>query len=404
MNPAVVILAVLFCTSTVLSLTMGLAWRDLGRPRHALTWSIAFGVASFQWIVNATGLLLFPKALPYIAAVSALSLTSSALCAIGCRQRACLPDRYAWFAGGVVAFTALTVFAFAKFGGSYGAVNCFGGLMFGIAALAVFGRQRWPTPGETVLIGALLLFAVLELFLTIVSVAQSLVGTQQLLDIYRLVLGLGLACGYIATGVAAVFLLATDLAGQMRALTISDPLTGVYNRRGFEQAAARAITMARLYGQPLAVIVADLDGFKAINDRHGHAAGDDVLRRFASHVANALRRGDMIGRLGGEEFGILLGNTDGTTAIAIVDRIRSEVAAMSMGGDVSITITCSFGIAELTAQDKDVSSALNRADLALYRAKTEGRNRVVLNEAEPALPPPRRGIGKARQGATAIRP
>lgn len=404
MNPAVVILAVLFCTSSVLSFTMGLAWRDLGRPTHALTWSIAFGVASFQWIVNATGLLLFPHALPYIAVVSALSLASSALCAIGCRQRAGLPPHYVQFAAAVAVATAVSVIAYAVGGGTYGAVNLFAGLMFVIAASATLGRGRSTLPGEMVLAVALLLFAVLELFLTIISVGQGFSGAPELLRLYRLILGLGLACGYIATGVAAVFLLATDLAGQMHVLTISDPLTAVFNRRGFEQAAAHSIAVARLHRQPLAIIVADLDAFKAINDRYGHAVGDDVLRRFATHVASSLRRGDIIGRMGGEEFGILLANTTGAAAVNIIDRIRSEVAALSTGGEMPVQVTCSFGIAVLAADDKDISYALNRADLALYRAKSAGRNKVVLYDPAGEPPPSRRTAAKALRDAVVTAP
>lgn len=381
MTPTAVILAVLFCTNSVLSLTMGLAWRDLGKPRHALTWSMAFGAASFQWIVNATGLQLFPRAVPYLAIVAALSMTSGALWAIGCRQRAGLPPHYFRFSIGVIAFAGIAVTTSALGLGPFSSTSLFGCAMFMISVSSMLGRGRRTTHGERVLICAMAIFAVLELLLVILSVAQIASRTPELMNVYRLILGLGLTCGYIVTGVAAIFLIATDLAVQMRVLTISDPLTGVYNRRGFEQAAAQAIVATRLRGEPLAVIIADLDAFKTINDRHGHAIGDDVLQRFATHVANSLRRGDIVGRLGGEEFGILLASTTGEAAVAIVDRLRSEFAALSIGSDVSVQVTCSFGIAELADEDKDVGTAVNRADQALYRAKSAGRNRVVLNDS-----------------------
>jgi diguanylate cyclase (GGDEF)-like protein len=393
MTPTAVILAVLFCTNSVLSLTMGLAWRDLGKPRHALIWSMAFGAASLQWILNATGMQLFPQALPYLATVSALSMTSGALWAIGCRQRAGLPPYYFRFSMGVVVFTSIAVTTSALGLGPFSSTSLFGCVMFMSAVSAMLAKGRRTTHGERVLICAMALFAVFELLLVMLSVAQIASSTPELMNVYRLILGLGLTCGYIVIGVAAVFLIATDLAVQMRVLTISDPLTGVYNRRGFEQAAAQAIVATRLRGEPLAVIIADLDGFKTINDRHGHAVGDDVLQRFATHVATSLRRGDMVGRLGGEEFGILLANTTGEAAVGIVDRIRSEFAMLSIGDDAPVQVTCSFGIAELADDDRDIGTAVNRADQALYRAKSAGRNRVALNDTVRIPTPNRRGVG-----------
>jgi two-component system, cell cycle response regulator len=150
-----------------------------------------------------------------------------------------------------------------------------------------------------------------------------------------------------------------------------DPLTRLYNRRFlFSQLEALA-SGARRHGRPLAVAMVDLDGFKAVNDTHGHEAGDEVLIAAAEALQRALRAEDVLGRLGGEEFLALLPDTDADAAARTSERLRAAVAAA--GGPVAVTASVGWAVLE-DAEEPD--AVVRRADSALYAAKAAGRNRV----------------------------
>jgi diguanylate cyclase (GGDEF)-like protein len=158
-----------------------------------------------------------------------------------------------------------------------------------------------------------------------------------------------------------------------------DGLTGVSNRRHCEEALTSEISRADRLGTTLTLVLADLDDFKAINDDHGHAAGDEVLREFAAVLRATLRDSDLAGRWGGEEFLLLLPGADAIGGAQLADRVRSSLAERSfLGSDGSaVSVTCSFGVAQHEAggDERDLFGA---ADRALYRAKREGKNRVEL--------------------------
>ncbi|MDO9567917.1 MAG: diguanylate cyclase [Hydrogenophaga sp.] len=170
---------------------------------------------------------------------------------------------------------------------------------------------------------------------------------------------------------------------KLRQLSITDPLTGVENRRGFMVQLERLHARQRRHGHPLSVLMFDLDWFKRINDQHGHAVGDEVLKRVTQLVGQRLRRSDHLGRLGGEEFAVLLPDThlDGAhaTALELCQSVAME-PVMTAGGPIPVTV--SVGVAEVGSTDANPEDALVRADLALYRAKAQGRNRVVMAEPE----------------------
>lgn len=158
----------------------------------------------------------------------------------------------------------------------------------------------------------------------------------------------------------------------------TDVLTGLPNRRAFEAEAAHVIANAAREECPVVVGVADIDFFKQVNDKHGHLAGDKVLQQVSKAFLSHVRAGDVCGRIGGEEFGLLLPQATVEQATAIVERIRQVLAAQSIAvtDTDDVTVTISIGLASLTPSD-DLSRALARADAALYRAKRGGRNRVV---------------------------
>lgn len=163
-------------------------------------------------------------------------------------------------------------------------------------------------------------------------------------------------------------------------LATHDELTRLYNRRHLFELAAREFSRAQRSGQPLAALMLDLDHFKEINDRFGHAAGDDVLRRLAIALQGALRQTDVIGRYGGEEFLVLLPDTDATEAHRTAERLRACCAACEhcwQGRRINCTL--SIGIAHFDpARDDRLDNLLQRADMALLRAKAAGRDCLVV--------------------------
>jgi diguanylate cyclase (GGDEF)-like protein len=165
---------------------------------------------------------------------------------------------------------------------------------------------------------------------------------------------------------------------ELEKLSMIDPLTGIANRRHFEARADVEIEAARRNGQPLAIVVIDIDHFKHVNDNYGHAIGDAVLQRFAQLVEYHVRPSDLIARIGGEEFALLLPHSDQEASVAVAERVRIAVTSepFEVAG-VSVPVTASFGAALLAPSDENIGAPLNRADAALYRAKAAGRNMVL---------------------------
>ena len=156
----------------------------------------------------------------------------------------------------------------------------------------------------------------------------------------------------------------------------TDPLTGVCNRRAFDRELAARLSAAA--DGPGCVAIFDLDHFKQINDRFGHAVGDEVLRAFAATAGSQVRGGDMLARIGGEEFGVIFANLSAERARAVCERIREAVAAnVVRAGEWPVRATVSIGIADLMQEDAP-GNVVARADRALYRSKDEGRNRSSL--------------------------
>jgi diguanylate cyclase (GGDEF)-like protein len=162
---------------------------------------------------------------------------------------------------------------------------------------------------------------------------------------------------------------------QIVASSLTDPLTGVGNRRRLEQALAAAVNYAHRTGTGLCAIMADLDHFKQVNDTYGHAAGDSVLTAFGDLLRRHTRAIDIVARFGGEEFVVLVPNTDLEHAVVIANRIRESLAACPIES-LPEPVTASFGVAEM-APDEPGSGLLRRADAAMYEAKRSGRNRVA---------------------------
>jgi diguanylate cyclase (GGDEF)-like protein len=165
----------------------------------------------------------------------------------------------------------------------------------------------------------------------------------------------------------------------MVAQTVTDPLTGAYNRRHMEACLDEIIERQRRTGATAALLLIDIDRFKEINDRSGHAAGDAVLRRVVALIGDRVRRLDRLFRIGGDEFLLLLPDTDLTAALTVAEDLRARIAAAAIAGAPPVTV--SIGVAVL-GSGQQMDAWMHAADAALYRAKQQGRNRVAAAEVD----------------------
>lgn len=165
---------------------------------------------------------------------------------------------------------------------------------------------------------------------------------------------------------------------QLALLANTDGLTGVANRRYFLQRLEQELERSKRYHSPLVLAALDVDHFKQINDQYGHQAGDEVLKALSEFTVKMLRANDLVGRLGGEEFAILMPESDQEAGAIVSERIRAELAAIqidTVAGPLSVTV--SIGVTQAYPEVDTAETMLRRADAAMYRAKTGGRNRVV---------------------------
>ncbi len=165
-------------------------------------------------------------------------------------------------------------------------------------------------------------------------------------------------------------------------MAVTDPLTGLHNRRYLDSHLQTLFDRAVARRRPLSLLITDIDRFKSINDTHGHDGGDVVLREFAQRLRKNVRGIDLACRFGGEEFVVVMPDTDATIAEKVAERVRAEIADRPfLIGDLKISVTVSVGVSSLRHGVDSMADLLKRADVALYEAKSSGRNRVVAKAA-----------------------
>jgi diguanylate cyclase (GGDEF)-like protein len=174
----------------------------------------------------------------------------------------------------------------------------------------------------------------------------------------------------------------------LRRLATRDELTGIANRREHDRILSEEEDRAKRFGQPLSLVILDLDHFKAVNDTHGHGAGDAVLKEAAARIAGVIRSVDRAARIGGEEFALVLVQTGADAAMEVARRAIEAVAGrpIAAGTGLSLAVTASAGVAELPADALDAAGLFAAADKALYAAKAQGRNRACSASAARRRP------------------
>lgn len=182
----------------------------------------------------------------------------------------------------------------------------------------------------------------------------------------------------IIVGIAEDITEKKQMETELQRLATTDVLTQSSNRRHFFEGAHREFEQARLQGKPMAFLLLDIDDFKVINDTYGHPEGDKVLQRIAESGRAALRRGDLFGRIGGEEFAAVFPGCAPDMAMQVAERLQREIQRLSFSHDgQTFGITVSQGLSSLTREDENLDSLFARADAAMYQAKRQGKNRII---------------------------
>jgi diguanylate cyclase (GGDEF)-like protein len=267
------------------------------------------------------------------------------------------------------------------------AINfAFGGISLVVAAELRAVRRNGPT--EAILFVLALLSALNFFVRTLIALRMSgpFVSYEGLYDsIYWTTALLSHALLSLLIALSLFTAAALDVLKGLKTESHTDPLSGLLNRRGFEERAVAMLKRSRDSGLPAAVVIADLDHFKAVNDTFGHAVGDQVIAAFASRLRSMAGKGAIAGRLGGEEFAVLLPASDLAAARLFAEDVRTS---FSRGGPhnlpAKLRVTASFGVA---AGEEDLSKLLRQADEALYQAKRNGRDSVRISYRRPQQEP-----------------
>ncbi len=348
------------------------------RPRGGvIAWSAGLAVRAVAFLLFVSRLEPRAGTLAVAAGLLALSMTLQAA-ALASFDRRSLP---AWVHTAAIAAVAVPIALVASDPASS---LLFGGLVLGTLlagdALLAWGPRGARSFARGVLAAC---FALASLAFVVRGVASA-VSADPLQAFVAPTSSQALA--YLVAGMSAIassfaFLLLHQERAQAQALRLAtlDPLTGAYNRRTFHEIAEREMSRARRAGQPLSIIMLDIDHFRAINEQHGHRSGDLVLQALAEVLRKALRKEDMLVRYGGEEFLVLLPEVPGPGAVIVAGRLRKAVAGEELqAGDLRLPVTVSAGVAaRLDEGPESVDTLVARAEEALALAKRRGRDRVV---------------------------
>lgn len=381
MDEGVAVLTTLVLLSAVLSVGIAVSARSIGRLPHAQCWSRAFALAAAAWALNiAHGLTGFGGAWS-IAIVSLAAMAVPLLLWKGLSQRSDRsPPGRCWVLAALLLTVIIFIAALHHADGLWAALSQFFRVLVLCSALGHVAISNGQARSDEQMMKLLLaLLAIISLVVGAFALARQFAFDPWLGDFDRWLLLLALPAVFTGIGITALALIANDLAAGLRRLANTDPLTGVLNRRGFDQMSEPIISMVGRDGIDAALILVDIDRFKSINDRYGHEAGDQVLAAFARAMEKELGQGVLFGRTGGEEFSVLLRGATIDHAMAMIERCRVRLRSVAVDVAPDLRLTASFGLTAIELAD-DLTAAQRRADGALYAAKEGGRDRASVAE------------------------
>ncbi len=381
MSPVFYILISMAVTNVILTLVFFIAWQGFGRARHALTWSLTFAFATTQWLTNLARDQL-PSFEFYWILVTAITLVVISLGLLGHLQR-CNKRVSAWHLSVPAIIALLAVSWFTIFDPHKGLQSSitplYASLTLGLSAWLIIQHRERSTIAEIGAAATIGIFGVLQFLAGSVALAQGAQTDAALTQAYYALNFVGMPAAYTGMGLFVVLMIASDLAEQLRELARRDQLTGLLNRRGFGERSAAAYQHARFAKTPVAVIMTDIDHFKAINDQWGHQVGDHAIEHFAGILRRGRRSADVLARIGGEEFALILPGVSLEAGLEISRRLCQDLRERPLRlEDKTVGMTASFGVAALSDKDTCLSDAICRADDALYQSKRSGRDRVDL--------------------------
>lgn len=379
------IIVAMMLASATLSAIFFIAWKTMGRRKYALSWSVAFLAAACQWFFNLQS-NWFPSPETYWLTVNAFALVLITLGIRGhCQRTKCdyLPNNLWPYAGLVYFGIFWTTVVEPNVGIRTALVPAAACITLFLSALMIIRHREESRPAEWAAATSMVLFGVSQGIAAGMAAMQGAAGDSAYQALYLNFNFLTLPAGYMATGMFVIFMLASDISIDMKEVAIRDQLTGVLNRRGLGEQGAQAYANARRTGRPVSVVMTDIDRFKNINDDFGHASGDDALVHFSKLLIEGRRSEDILARVGGEEFALILPGTPLERALEIADRLRAKIEAdvMTING-IAVKMTSSFGVAAISTRDTCLSDTIIRADRALYRSKRAGRNQVDLDSSQ----------------------
>jgi len=376
-------------TNAMLGTILLITWRSIERKPHTLYWALLFWVLVVNMLLNAAR-GFFPDRNVYWLIVNATSLVVQGLAVGGYRYRAGMRPFPCGLLGALMAVEC--VIAWFTFIQPHMGLRMAPTPLSGAAAAllclhTLTAREGTLRPAEWGAVGLFVLYALAQVAYAGVALMQGAERDDYWLSIYSNMNFLMMPAINSGLGLFTVLLVADDLAVRMRRLATTDQLTGLANRRGFFEAGDRMIDLCRRQKNGVYLALVDIDHFKSINDRYGHQGGDSALRQFARLLMLKTRRSDIAARMGGEEFVLLFAARNAAEAAGTIERLRADIQQTAViTGQLRFHLTASFGLVDISAHGDNIFAAVNRADELLYRAKREGRNRVV-HETASARPP-----------------
>ncbi|MGI9201130.1 MAG: GGDEF domain-containing protein [Woeseiaceae bacterium] len=384
-TPVGYIQAALGLVSLMIAIVFYMAWKTLGEKPWALRWSMAFTSLAIYWMAHLNA-ERFPSFETYWLTANAFGFATLTLALRGhCERTNCqyLPNNL-WPVS-ILLFTGVmwTTLVSQNIGLSAAIFPVVGAVSLILASIMIIRHREKTRAAEWASAISMILFGISQIpyAVSIYKQGPEIEAVMEQMFVHPSVLLR--PAGLVGMGMFVIFMLASDLYEDMKEIAVRDQLTKLFNRRGFGEQSAVAYSNARRTESTVSVIVADIDHFKSVNDEFGHGIGDEALQHFANLLSENRRAADIVARIGGEEFALVLPGTSIREATKIADELCIKMASSPMvSAGRQIVMTASFGVATISDQDASLTDVVVKADRALYRSKRAGRNRVDLESSQ----------------------